>query len=174
MLLGDKREFMAKLVGFDAKTDLAVLKVDAKNLPVLAFGDSAKVEPGNFVLAIGNPFGLNQTATLGIVSATGRGGLGIEDYEDFIQTDAAINPGNSGGALIDGRGDLVGINTAIVSGGTGGNQGVGFAIPGNMARNVMEQILKNGKVTRAWLGVSIQPVTQDIARAFHLPDTSGA
>ena len=126
------------------------------------------------MLAIGNPFGLNQTVTLGIVSATGRGGLGIEDYEDFIQTDAAINPGNSGGALIDERGDLIGINTAIVSGGGGGNQGVGFAIPGNMARNVMEQILKNGKVTRAWLGVSIQPVTQDIAKAFHLSETYGA
>jgi serine protease Do len=174
VLLSDKREFAAKVVGFDPKTDLAVLKVDAKGLPVLAFGDSTKVEAGNFVLAIGNPFGLNQTATLGIVSATGRGGLGIEDYEDFIQTDAAINPGNSGGPLIDARGDLIGINTAIVSGGSGGNQGVGFAIPGNMARNVMEQILKNGKVMRGWLGVSIQPVTQDIARAFHLPDTNGA
>ena len=132
------------------------------------------MQVGNFVLAIGNPFGLNQTVTLGIVSATGRGGLGIEDYEDFIQTDAAINPGNSGGALVNERGDLVGINTAIVSGGGGGNQGVGFAIPANMARNVMEQILKNGKVTRAWLGVSIQPVTQDIAKAFHLSETYGA
>jgi serine protease Do len=174
VLLGDKREFQARVIGTDAKTDIAVLKVDAKDLPEVAFGDSSKMEPGNFVLAIGNPFGLNQTVTLGIVSATGRGGLGIEDYEDFIQTDAAINPGNSGGALIDARGSLIGINTAIVSGGSGGNQGVGFAIPGNMARNVMEQILKNGKVTRAWLGVSIQPVTQDIAKAFHLPETAGA
>ena len=172
--LGDKREFQARIVGTDAKTDIAVLKIDAKDLPVLAFGDSSKMQVGNFVLAIGNPFGLNQTVTLGIVSATGRGGLGIEDYEDFIQTDAAINPGNSGGALVDERGDLIGINTAIVSGGSGGNQGVGFAIPGNMARNVMEQIIKNGKVTRAWLGVSIQPVKQDIAKAFHLSENYGA
>ena len=174
VLLGDKREFQARIVGADAKTDIAVLKIDTKDLPVLAFGDSSKMQVGNFTLAIGNPFGLNQTVTLGIVSATGRGGLGIEDYEDFIETDAAINPGNSGGALVDERGDLVGINTAIVSGGSGGNQGVGFAIPGNMARNVMEQIIKNGKVTRAWLGVSIQPVKQDIANAFHLPETYGA
>ncbi len=172
--LGDKREFQARIVGTDPKTDIAVLKIDAKNLPVLAFGDSSKMQVGNFVLAIGNPFGLNQTVTLGIVSATGRGGLGIEDYEDFIQTDAAINPGNSGGALVDERGNLIGINTAILSGGSGGNQGVGFAIPGNMARNVMEQILKNGKVTRAWLGVSIQPVKEDIAKAFHLSETYGA
>jgi serine protease Do len=174
VLLGDKREFPGHVVGSDSRTDLAMLKIDAKSLPVLAFGDSSKMEAGNFVLAIGNPFGLNQTVTMGIVSATGRGGLGIEDYEDFIQTDAAINPGNSGGALIDARGDLIGINTAIVSGGSGGNQGVGFAIPGNMARNVMEQILKTGKVTRGWLGVTIQPVTQDIAKAFHLPESNGA
>ena len=173
VLLGDKREFEARIIGTDAKTDVAVLKVDAQNLPVLAFGDSSKMEVGNFVLAIGNPFGLNQTVTLGIVSATGRGGLGIEDYEDFIQTDAAINPGNSGGALIDEHGDIIGINTAILSGG-GGNQGVGFAIPGNMARNVMDQILKNGKVTRAWLGVSIQSVTSDLARALGLHETYGA
>lgn len=172
--LEDKREFQARIVGTDAKTDVAVLKVDGNGLPVLAFGDSSKMQPGNFVLAIGNPFGLNQTVTLGIVSATGRGGLGIEDYEDFIQTDAAINPGNSGGALINERGDLIGINTAIVSGGGGGNQGVGFAIPGMMARNVLEQILKSGKVTRAWLGVSIQPVTQDIAKSFRLSETQGA
>lgn len=173
VLLGDKREFEARIIGTDAKTDVAVLKVDAQNLPVLAFGDSSKMQVGNFVLAIGNPFGLNQTVTLGIVSATGRGGLGIEDYEDFIQTDAAINPGNSGGALIDEQGDIIGINTAILSGG-GGNQGVGFAIPGNMARNVMDQILKNGKVTRAWLGVSIQSVTSDLAKALGLRETYGA
>jgi serine protease Do len=174
VLLGDKREFQARVVGGDPKTDVAVLKVDAKSLPVAAFGDSSRMQVGNFVLAIGNPFGLNQTVTLGIVSATGRGGLGIEDYEDFIQTDAAINPGNSGGALIDSRGTLIGLNTAILSSGSGGNQGVGFAIPGNMARAVMDQILKNGKVTRGWLGVSVQPVSQDIARAFHLSETSGA
>jgi serine protease Do len=174
VLLPDKRQMAARVVGTDAKTDLAVLKVDANNLPVIAFGDSSKMEPGNFVLAIGSPFGLNQTVTMGIVSATGRGGLGIEDYEDFIQTDAAINPGNSGGALINEHGDLIGINTAILSGGSGGNEGVGFAIPGNMARSVMEEILKNGKVTRGWLGVTTQPVTQEIASAFHLPDNYGA
>lgn len=174
VLLGDKREFKAHVVGADARTDLAVLKVAATNLPVIAFGDSSKLQTGNFVLAIGNPFGLNQTVTLGIVSATGRGGLGIEDYEDFIQTDAAINPGNSGGALIDARGDLIGVNTAILSSGSGGNEGVGFAIPGNMARGVMEQILKTGKVTRAWLGVTLQTMTQDMAVAFHLPNTTGA
>ena len=175
VLLGDKRLFSAKVIGTDPKTDIAVLKVNASNLPVLAFGDSSRMQAGNFVLAIGNPFGLNQTVTMGIVSATGRGGLGIEDYEDFIQTDAAINPGNSGGALINEQGALIGINTAILTGGGGGgNQGVGFAIPINMARNVMDQIIKTGKVTRGWLGVSIQPVTQDIASAFHMTEDYGA
>ncbi|HUA17657.1 MAG TPA: DegQ family serine endoprotease [Bryobacteraceae bacterium] len=174
VLLGDKREFSARIIGADPKTDLAVLKINATHLPVLAFGDSSKLEVGNFVLAIGNPFGLNQTVTLGIVSAKGRGGLGIEDYEDFIQTDAAINPGNSGGALVDERGNLVGINTAILSGGSGGNEGIGFAIPVNMARGVMDQILKYGKVNRAWLGVSIQPVTQDMAQSFGLKENYGA
>jgi serine protease Do len=174
VLLGDKRQFTARVVGADQRTDLAVLKVDANNLPAIVFGDSTKMQVGNFVLAIGNPFGLNQTVTMGIVSATGRGGLGIEAYEDFIQTDAAINPGNSGGALIDGRGNLIGINTAILTENGGGNQGVGFAIPGNMARNIMDQIIKTGKVTRAYLGVALQPVTQDIAAAFHLQQTSGA
>ena len=174
VLLGDKREFKARVVGADSRTDIAVLKIDAHNLPVLTFGDSSKLQVGSFVLAIGNPFRLNQTVTMGIVSATGRGGLGIEDYEDFIQTDAAINPGNSGGALIDVRGDLIGINTAIIAERGGGNEGVGFAIPGNMARTVMDQILKTGKVTRAWLGVSIQSVNQDIAKAFHLGETYGA
>ncbi len=172
--LADKREFKGKVIGSDAKTDIAVLKIDAHNLPVLTFGDSSKMEPGNFVVAIGNPFGLNGTVTMGIVSATGRGGLGIEDYEDFIQTDAAINPGNSGGALIDEQGDLIGISTAILSGGGGGNEGVGFAIPINMARQVMDQILKNGKVVRAWLGVVIQPVTPDVAKAFGLTEAKGA
>jgi serine protease Do len=174
VLLSDNRQFAARIVGTDPMTDLAVLKIDASNLPVLAFGDSAQMHTGNFVLAIGNPFGLNQTVTMGIVSATGRGGLGIENYEDFIQTDAAINPGNSGGALIDARGDLIGINTAILTEGGGGNQGVGFAIPGNMARTVMEAILKSGKVSRGWLGVTIQPVTQDLAIAFHLSGPYGA
>ena len=165
--LGDGRRFSAHIVGSDPKTDMAVLKVSATNLPVLNFGDSSKLEVGNFVLAIGNPFGLNQTVTMGIVSAKGRGGLGLADYEDFIQTDAAINPGNSGGALIDEEGNLIGINTAILSAG-GGNQGIGFAIPVNMARGVMDQILKYGKVTRGWLGVSVQSVTQDLAHAFDL------
>jgi serine protease Do len=174
VLLSDNRKFDAKIVGTDPMTDIAVLKIDASNLPVLAFGDSSQMQTGNFVLAIGNPFGLNQTVTMGIVSATGRGGLGIENYEDFIQTDAAINPGNSGGPLIDERGDLIGINTAIITEGGGGNQGVGFAIPGNMARSVMEAILKNGKVSRGWLGVTIQPVTEDLATAFHLSGPYGA
>ena len=172
--LGDKREFTAKVVGTDKRTDLAVLRIEAGDLPAIILGDSSQVHVGEFALAIGNPFGVGQTVTMGIVSATGRGGLGIEDYEDFIQTDAAINPGNSGGALVNAQGDLIGINTAIVSG-SGGNNGVGFAIPVNMARNVAEQIMKHGKVTRGWLGVSVQPVSADIAKAFHLPgETKGA
>jgi serine protease Do len=129
---------------------------------------------GDFALAIGNPFGLNQTVTMGIVSATGRGNLGIEEYEDFIQTDASINPGNSGGALVNVNGELIGINTAILSGDDGGNQGIGFAIPTNMARQVMDQILRNGKVIRGYLGAWIQPVTPEIGKAFRLPKSSGA
>jgi serine protease Do len=172
--LADKREFKASVVGTDSRTDIAVVKIDAKNLPALAFGDSSKVKVGDFALAIGSPFGLNQTVTMGIVSATGRGGLGIEDYEDFIQTDAAINPGNSGGALVNVNGDLIGVNTAILSGGGGGNQGVGFAIPVNMAREVMDQILKHGKVIRGYLGAWIQPVTPEIAKAFGLSEPRGA
>lgn len=172
--LSDKREFKAHVIGTDPKTDIAVLRVDAQNLPTLPLGDSAKVEVGDLVLALGNPFGVGQTVTMGIVSATGRGNLGIEDYEDFIQTDAAINPGNSGGALVNDGGELIGINTAIISGGSGGNQGIGFAIPVNMARTVMEEILKNGKVTRAWLGVMLQEVTPEVAKAFALSKTAGA
>jgi len=140
---------------------------------VLPIGDSAGAKPGQFVLAVGNSFGLGQTVTLGIVSATGRGNLHIVDYEDFIQTDAAINPGNSGGALVDVRGALIGINTAILSR-SGGNQGIGFAVPINMARQVMERIVKEGKVVRGWLGVVIQPVTPTIARAFGLEKSEGA
>ena len=166
--LGDKREFKGRIVGTDSKTDVAVVKIDAKGLPTISFGDSSKVQVGEFALAVGNPFGVGQTLTMGIVSATGRRGLEIEDYEDFIQTDAAVNPGNSGGALVNIRGELIGINTAIVSGGSGGNQGVGFAVPVNMARTVMDEILKHGKVTRGWLGVAIQPVTPDLAKAFGL------
>jgi serine protease Do len=173
--LADKREFQAKTVGTDPRTDIAVLKVNASNLPVLPLGDSTRVRVGEFAIAIGNPFGIGQTVTLGIISAIGRGNLGIEDYEDFIQTDAAINPGNSGGALVDSHGDLIGINTAILSGqGGGGNQGIGFAIPVNMARQVMDQILKTGKVTRGYLGVWIQPVTPELAKAFNLKQSGGA
>jgi serine protease Do len=163
--LADKREFEAHIVGTDSKTDVAVLKIEAKNLPVMTFGDSSKMQVGDFALAVGNPFGVGETVTMGIISATGRGGLGIEDYEDFIQTDAAINPGNSGGALVNVGGELIGLNAAIISGG-GGNQGVGFAVPVNMARNVMEEILKHGKVTRGWLGISIQTLTPAMAKAF--------
>jgi len=166
--LSDRREFTGKLVGADPKTDIAILKIDAKDLPAVALGDSTHMRVGDFAVAVGNPFGVGQTVTMGIISATGRGGLGIEDYEDFIQTDAAINPGNSGGALVDVNGNLVGINTAILSGG-GGNQGVGFAVPINMARYVMDQILKNGKVIRGWLGVTVQPVTPAMAKALGQP-----
>jgi serine protease Do len=173
--LADKREFQAKTVGTDPRTDIAVLKVNASNLPVLPLGDSARVRVGEFAIAIGNPFGIGQTVTMGIISAIGRGNLGIEDYEDFIQTDAAINPGNSGGALVDSHGDLIGINTAILSGqGGGGNQGIGFAIPVNMARQVMDQILKTGKVTRGYLGAWIQPITPELAKAFNLKQSGGA
>ncbi|HWP83580.1 MAG TPA: DegQ family serine endoprotease [Terriglobia bacterium] len=171
--LADRREFRARIVGTDPRTDIAVLKVDEPNLPVVPLGDSAQVKPGQFVLAMGNPFGLGQTVTLGIISAVGRGNLGIEDYEDFIQTDAAINPGNSGGALVNMEGALIGINTAILSR-SGGNQGIGFAVPINMARNVMERIIKDGKVIRGWLGVVIQPVTPPIARAMGMDRPRGA
>jgi serine protease Do len=172
--LSDKREFTARVVGTDSKTDLAVLKIDQTGLPALTLAtDSSRVQVGDIVLAIGNPFGVGQTVTMGIVSATGRGGLGIEDYEDFIQTDAAINPGNSGGALVNAEGQLIGISTAIMSR-SGGNQGIGFAIPANMARNVTDQIIRGGKVSRAFLGVMIQPVTPDLAKAFKLGKSEGA
>jgi serine protease Do len=169
----DKRELKARVIGADPKTDIAVVKVEAKNLPTLPFADSSQVQVGDIALAIGNPFGVGQTVTMGIISATGRGNLGIEDYEDFIQTDAAINPGNSGGALINAGGQLIGINTAILSR-AGGNQGVGFAVPANLARTVMNQLLKDGKVVRGYLGVMIQPVTPEIAQAFNLADARGA
>jgi len=171
----DRREYKARIVGTDPRTDVAVLKIDATGLPVFSLSDSSALKVGDIVFAIGNPFGVGETATMGIVSATGRGlGGAIEHYEDFIQTDAAINPGNSGGALVDIHGDLIGINTAIVSGGSGGNQGVGFAIPINMARNVMDQILEHGKVIRGQLGVSIQGVDPDLAKAFGLTHGGGA
>ena len=164
--LSDKREFQGRVVGTDPKTDIAVLKIEASNLFPITIGNSSKAEVGDTVLAIGDPFGVGETVTKGIVSATSRGNLGIEDYEDFIQTDAPINPGNSGGALINDRGELIGINTAIITHGSGGNQGIGFAVPSNLARTVMEEILKNGKVTRAYLGIYPQDVTAAIARAF--------
>jgi serine protease Do len=172
--LADKREFQAKLVGADPKTDVAVLKIQAKDLPTLPLGDSRQLNVGDLIFAIGDPFGIGETATMGIVSATGRGQLGIEDYENFIQTDAAINPGNSGGAMIDIHGNLVGINTAILSHGSGGNEGVGFAIPMSMAKPVMDQILAHGKVVRGYLGVHIQDVTPEIAKAFNFAQGGGA
>jgi len=172
--LSDKREFNAKLVGRDEKTDIAVLKIEATNLPTATVGDSSKLQVGDVVFAIGDPFGIGETATMGIVSATGRAGLGIEGYEDFIQTDAAINPGNSGGAMIDLHGDLIGINTAILTGGSGGNQGVGFAIPINMARAVMDQIVGHGKVVRGYLGLYPQDVSPALAKQFGLSKLGGA
>ncbi|HKV04384.1 MAG TPA: DegQ family serine endoprotease [Candidatus Acidoferrales bacterium] len=173
--LSDKREFKAKLVGTDANTDVAVLKIEATGLPTLAVGDSSKLQVGDVIFAIGDPFGVGETATMGIVSATGRSLNGtIENYEDFIQTDAAINPGNSGGAMIDLRGDLIGINTAIETGGGGGNVGIGFAIPINMARSVMDQIVSNGKVVRGYLGIYIGDVTPVLAKEFGLNQAGGA
>lgn len=169
-----KTEYVAKVVGTDPQTEVAVLKVDAKNLPTVAITDSDKLEVGDVVLAIGNPFGVGQTVTMGIVSATGRGGFGVTDYEDFIQTDAAINPGNSGGPLVDAEGRLVGINTWIVSG-SGGSVGLGFAVPVNMAKNVMERLVGDGELKRGYLGVLLQPeITADLAKEFKLPDQSGA
>jgi serine protease Do len=170
--LNDGREFTAKAVGRDPKTDIAVVKIDAKNLPFVTIADSDKIEVGDLCLAIGNPFGVGQTVTMGIVSATGRGGLGT-DYEDYIQTDAAINPGNSGGALVDAEGRLIGINTAILSR-SGGNQGIGFAVPINMARSVMTSLLTNGRVVRGYMGVLIQDVTPELAREFQMGDDHGA
>jgi serine protease Do len=171
--LSDKREFKGKVIGTDPKTDLAIIKIEAHDLPVMKIGDSDKMRVGETVIAIGNPFGLNQTVTSGIVSAVGRANVGIADYEDFIQTDAAINPGNSGGALVNVRGELIGINTAIFST-SGGYQGIGFAVPSNMVKTVMDSLIKSGKVVRGWLGVSIQPVTPDLAKQFGLKEEKGA
>jgi serine protease Do len=159
-------------VGTDPKSDIAVLKIAASNLPAITLGNSDMLEVGDLVLAIGNPFNLGQTVTMGMVSATGRGNMGL-DYEDFIQTDAAINPGNSGGALVDATGRLIGINTAIMSR-SGGNQGIGFAVPMNLARNVMENLVEHGRVIRGFLGVNIQNVNQDLADAFKLDEPKGA
>ncbi len=171
--LQDGREFTAKVIGRDPKTDIAVIKIDGSSLPAVPMADSDKVEVGDVVLAIGNPFGIGETVTSGIVSATGRGAAIGLDYEDFIQTDAAINPGNSGGALVDSEGRLIGINTAILSR-SGGNQGIGFAIPVNLARDVMTELVKDGHVTRGYLGVMIQDVNPSLAKEFKLKDNKGA
>jgi serine protease Do len=169
----DRHNYDATIVGTDPKSDLAVIKIKGvNNLTPVEFGDSGRLRLGDIVLAIGNPFGVGQTVTMGIVSAKGRTDLGIETYEDFIQTDAAINPGNSGGALINGEGQLVGINTAILSR-SGGYQGIGFAIPSNMASPIMDSLKANGKVSRGWLGVAIQDVDQELADAMRLPAASG-
>ncbi len=168
----DGREFTAKTIGVDPPTDVAVIKIDAEDLPILPLGDSDKLEVGEWVLALGNPFGLSHTLTAGIVSALGRSSIGISDYEDFIQTDAAINPGNSGGPLINLEGKAVGINTAIFSR-SGGYMGIGFAIPVNMARNIYSQLIEHGNVTRGYLGVTIQELTDDLARSFGLKNTDG-
>lgn len=171
--LPDKREFSGKVVGLDPQTDLAVVKVDATDLPFVPWGNSSHLRVGEYVLAVGNPFGLNSTVTMGIISALGRGGMGITQYEDFIQTDAAINPGNSGGALVNIKGELVGINTAIFSQ-SGGYQGVGFAVPTNLAKPVYDSLVKTGKVVRGFLGVGIQEINADLAQSFQLDQTKGA
>jgi serine protease Do len=166
------KQYDARVIGGDPLTDIAVLKVDADQpFPAAVLGDSDKLQVGDMSLAVGNPFGVGQTVTLGIISALGRGGMGISAYENFIQTDAAINPGNSGGALVDVEGRLIGINTAIMSR-SGGFQGVGFAVPINMARGVMDQLIKTGKVSRGYLGISIQPLTDELAKEFGLPNES--
>ena len=171
--LADGKKLLAKVVGNDPETDLAVLRVNADNLPAITFGSSDALKVGDVVLAIGNPFGVGQTVTSGIVSALGRTGLGINTFENFIQTDAAINPGNSGGALIDAGGNLVGINTAIFSR-SGGSMGIGFAIPVSTAKMVVEQIVKSGGVTRGWIGVEVQEITPALADSFKLGGQRGA
>lgn len=171
--LSDKREFTATIVGTDPQSDIALIKIDnAVNLPVLPLGDSSQLEVAEWVIAIGNPFGLSQTVTVGVVSATGRSSIGLNEYENFIQTDAAINPGNSGGPLINAHGEAVGINTALFSK-TGGYMGIGFAIPINMAKSIEKQLQEHGKVTRGWLGVVIQNVDKDLADSFGLKHAGG-
>ena len=169
----DKRSFKGRIVGADPKTDIAIVKIDASNLSILKWGDSEKLQVGEFVLAIGNPYGLSHTVTMGIISAVGRANVGIADYEDFIQTDAAINPGNSGGPLVNIKGELIGINTAIFSR-TGGYQGIGFAVPGNMVRLVMDQLIQRGKIIRGWIGVTIQELTPELSQKFGLKKSKGA
>ncbi len=173
VLLSDKREFIGTVVGTDPKTDLALVRINAKELPTIPWGNSSKLQVGEYILAVGNPFGLTQTVTMGIVSAVGRANIGLADYEDFIQTDAAINPGNSGGAMVNIQGELVGINTAIFTR-SGGYMGIGFAVPSDMVRSVLGSLLKSGKVVRGWLGVAIQEVTPQIAQGLGLKETKGA
>lgn len=170
--LKDGRETIARVIGNDPETDLAVLKIDLKNIPAITIGRSDSIRIGDVALAIGNPFGVGQTVTMGIISATGRNQLGLNTYEDFIQTDAAINPGNSGGALVDANGNLTGINTAIFSK-SGGSQGIGFAIPVKLAMEVMKSIIEHGQVIRGWLGIEVQPLTQELAESFGLKDRPG-
>ncbi len=171
--LADGRKLAAKVVGTDPDTDLAILKVDSDNLPAITFAASEKLDVGDVVLAIGNPFGVGQTVTQGIISALGRNHLGINTYENFIQTDASINPGNSGGALINTEGNLIGINSAIYSR-NGGSMGIGFAIPANIAKQVMEQIVATGTVTRGWVGIEAQDITPELAESFKLPQARGS
>ncbi|GBE37537.1 MAG TPA: DegQ family serine endoprotease [Nitrospirae bacterium] len=173
VVLYDDREFKGKVIGTDPQSDLAVVKINAEDLPSIKIGDSDVLKVGEVVIAIGNPFALSHTITMGIVSALGRSNVGIADYEDFIQTDAAINPGNSGGALVNMNGELIGINTAIFSK-SGGYMGIGFAIPSSMAKSVMDSIIKHGKVIRGWLGVSIQNMTPDLAEQFDIKEEKGA
>lgn len=173
VILPDAREFPAKVVGADPETDLAVIKIQAENLPVIPWGNSSSLAVGQYVLAVGNPFGLNSTVTLGIVSALDRGGMGLARFEDFIQTDAAINPGNSGGALVNTRGELIGINTAIASQ-SGGYQGVGFAVPSSLAKPVLEELIRNGKIVRGYVGMGVQEITKELAPWFGLKNSEGA
>ena len=173
VLLGDKRTFTAKILGSDSKSDVAVIKIDAENLPFVPWGNSDNLEVGEYVLAVGSPFGFNQTVTMGVVSAVGRANVGINDYESFIQTDAAINPGNSGGALVNTRGELIGINTAIYTQ-SGGYMGIGFAIPSNMARPIAESLIKTGKVIRGWIGVSIQDLSESLSKEFGVTEPYGS
>ncbi|HEY8330790.1 MAG TPA: Do family serine endopeptidase AlgW [Pseudomonas sp.] len=170
--LKDGRETLARVIGSDPETDLAVLKIDLPDLPAITLGRSDNIRIGDVALAIGNPFGVGQTVTMGIISATGRNQLGLNTYEDFIQTDAAINPGNSGGALIDAHGNLIGINTAIFSR-SGGSQGIGFAIPTKLAQEVMEAIINHGQVIRGWLGLEVQPLTTELAESIGLQGQAG-
>ena len=171
--LYDGQELKARLIGTDPATDISVIKIEGKDMPILQMGDSDNILVGESVIAIGNPFGLSHTVTFGIVSAKGRTGMGIAEYEDFIQTDAAINPGNSGGPLVDLEGKIVGVNTAIFSR-SGGYQGIGFAVPINMALRVMTELIENGQVSRGWLGVGIQDMTPELAKAFGLDQAKGS